>query len=1005
MAVSPEEFLLAVLPAKGPYIFSRPFTGSDGKTAFRAVHFDTIGAALSWVTEQTGRGANVYFTPAAFRERGQRKKANVRALKDIFVDIDTLESKVEPELDQRLDPAQAAARYEVAMAAYRSTYPTRQAALAALSDVVGKLELPTPLIVSSGGGLHVHWPLAEELEVHDWLPLANRLRDRLVDAGLRFDAGLTVNPVCLLRPPGSVNFKSTLPRPRSVMVQNHQSVDAVPVVWLKRHLDALPGPAAPAGDDPLGAMPEGIEIEEAMLLRFVEREPVESAQIYEHCQAMRWCRDNPAAVREPLWFAGLRVLRFCTDGADAVQKFSQGHPDYDPDEVAERAARVTFPGSCKAIRSERPEGCKGCPGEFLGSAPAFAHRWVVQPVVTAAAAAGRDLLRVEQINAGAWDDARYERRQGYWYRKSFKDASGATVPEARVMRATLLPLGLLESREGGSMQSAVLLRDYHPINGVMHFDVPAGDIFAKPRDFQGLMANRHHLLDSKELGGAQTMMKHWQHELLRQNRITYTASRLGWDGERGADQVRWHDNEQRKVFRMPEYTIHRDRVQESVFRPKATALQPEVLRGVGTLDEWLGVYQDFVGPDKRLLGLLTLTAFASPLMTLMGSEAAIVVASDPLGGTGKTAAIRMGASTFSHPGDSRGIVLGGNVTTHAIGVHCATLGDLPAYINELDLSAKHTGVQSMAATIYSIVNGSGMTRGRSDGTTVTTESWNLLLTVTTNANLTGELVAMKGTSQARLQRLLVVTPKRSGALQGGVSVRNERILAANHGVAGRLYLEHLVKNQHRLPGAAAAALEFTGRQFGFADRPEERIRWHTTAALVLGYQLAARLGLCPLQEDDVLSAIEQVVHENRLETAAAAELKSSTTAISEFLNEHRRSIIRYKGRGTQLMDNLNTLVEPLVGRYDEDTETLTLTDKALRTMALELGLSNATFLEQLKMSGYNKPLRRTTFTLRMGKPALTAKGYQFDYALLDAVIGGNGGMKKSPITNPATVGN
>lgn len=148
----------------------------------------------------------------------------------------------------------------------------------------------------------------------------------------------------------------------------------------------------------------------------------------------------------------------------------------------------------------------------------------------------------------------------------------------------------------------------------------------------------------------------------------------------------------------------------------------------------------------------------------------------------------------------------------------------------------------------------------------------------------------------------------------------------------------------------------------------------------------------------MLSAMEQVVNENRLETAAAAELKSATTAMSEFLNEYRRSIIRYKSNGTQLMDNLNTLVEPLVGRYDEDNEMLVLTDKALRTMAMDLGLSNAVFLEQLKMSGYSKPVKRSTFTLKGGKPTISAKGYQFDYALLDAVIGGNRGMKRPPLT-------
>ena len=58
MAVSPSEFLAAVLPAQGPYIFSSP-RKVDGETQFRAVHFDAIDAALRWVAEQSDRGVDV----------------------------------------------------------------------------------------------------------------------------------------------------------------------------------------------------------------------------------------------------------------------------------------------------------------------------------------------------------------------------------------------------------------------------------------------------------------------------------------------------------------------------------------------------------------------------------------------------------------------------------------------------------------------------------------------------------------------------------------------------------------------------------------------------------------------------------------------------------------------------------------------------------------------------------------------------------------------------------
>ena len=1006
MTVAPEAFLAAVLPDNGPYIASTP-SWSEGKGAyvFYPKHFDSAQHMLEWARKQTDRGLDVYFTPGQFLSRdSKRKTGDVKFLRDLFIDIDTKETKKVPVEDPKIDdPHQRQAKLEIARAEYDKTYATRTDALEALAAAVSKIGLPEPLIVSSGGGLHVHWPLGEALSVTDWRPLAVMLRDHMVAAGLHFDTHLTTNPVCLLRPPGTKNFKRGTELARVVKVINPAMVPPVPVNWLRNHLRGLDSAPieAPAGqldflDGPLPTV--DTPVDDSMLADLVSTVEVDSATVYQHCGAMRWCRDNPAAVSEPLWFAGLRVLRFTKDWESAAHDFSRGHPEYSAEQTDSYLHRVQHPAACIRFREQRPEGCKGCPGEHLGSTPHFASRWVVQSKIEPAAIGDHVTLPVRELKANDWESALYERRAGLWTRKAFRDPGGNLVPEQRIMRASLMPVGLLEGRDGAVVSSSVLMRDIHPISGVLHFEIPADTIYSKPKDFQSLLANRHHLLDGKELTGAQGLMKHWQRKLLNENRITYVSTRLGWDGRKGGEQVQWDDLNQAKVFRMPEYTIGATQVEESLFRPKATALRPEVFQPTGTLAAWKEVYAAFCGPEKALLGVLTLSAFASPLMTLLGSEAAILVASDPIGGTGKTSAVRMAASVYSHPGDSRGVVLGGNVTPHAIGVHCATLGDLPAYINELDLQARHTGAQSMAATIYSVVNGSGMTRGRADGTTVTTEAWNLLLTITTNANLAGELVAMKGISQARLQRMLVVTPKRTAALQGGVSARNDHALAANHGIAGRLYLEGLAKNQTRLPAAAKAALEFTGKEFGFESRPEERIRWHTVAALVLGYRLAKAMGLCPLDEADVLAGLHQIVRDNRIETAAAADLKSVPNVLAEFLNENRRSIIRYTNNGTSQVDADTTLIDPLLGRYDAGGSpgghTLILTEKAIRTMALDLSLSVPAFLDQLKAAGYGDLPKRSTYVIRSGSPSLTLKGYKFNYALLDAVLGGSGDLAR-----------
>jgi hypothetical protein len=86
-------------------------------------------------------------------------------------------------------------------------YLTKEAALNALKAFCKKMTLPEPLIVDSGGGLHIYWPLTEMIEASHWKAIAAELKRATEAHGLLADASRTADAASVLRPVGTLNRK------------------------------------------------------------------------------------------------------------------------------------------------------------------------------------------------------------------------------------------------------------------------------------------------------------------------------------------------------------------------------------------------------------------------------------------------------------------------------------------------------------------------------------------------------------------------------------------------------------------------------------------------------------------------------------------------------------------------------------------------------------------------------------------------------------------------------
>ena len=85
------------------------------------------------------------------------------------------------------------------------------------------------------------------------------------------------------------------------------------------------------------------------------------APVLDTCSFLQWCRDRPAEVSEPLWYAMLSNLARCAGGDETAHAFSKGYPGYTPLETSAKllhARNGSGPITCTRIQEL---GFTGCP--------------------------------------------------------------------------------------------------------------------------------------------------------------------------------------------------------------------------------------------------------------------------------------------------------------------------------------------------------------------------------------------------------------------------------------------------------------------------------------------------------------------------------------------------------------------------------------------------------------------------------------------------------------------
>jgi hypothetical protein len=359
--MTPGKFLRLIWPDQGPYCIAHPFKPENSTvTVYAHRVFPTISEAVTHVHQQANL-QDVYFailslkadrvwdpdkTDYKTQQKGAwavRKQENMHLAKCLFNDLD-----VGPEATK---------------------YPTQQDALLALADFLTKTKLPTPTLISSGGGVHTYWHFDRALGVEEWRVLAWHLRQLEEGLGLKVDPTRTIDTTSVLRVPDTFNWKDKS-NPRKVQVLQEGAV--TPVEQLRQIIaDAMVANGIVPTDAPPPRTVAAIAHELGPQGFNDFGPPPTLEELGDACGQVRRIlksQVDPTAY-EPLdntaWYRGmLATIKHVKDGDDWCRKLTALHPRDNADLETKLLQLAPFaPAKCTTLQQYMPwkdDPCQGC---------------------------------------------------------------------------------------------------------------------------------------------------------------------------------------------------------------------------------------------------------------------------------------------------------------------------------------------------------------------------------------------------------------------------------------------------------------------------------------------------------------------------------------------------------------------------------------------------------------------------------------------------------------------
>ena len=909
-----KQFFQKVLPTQG-----RICVVGIKEGAVRPKFFEDIDPAIEQMETFDKDDFNTFFALGTFE--GMKRTANACIfMRSFFVDLDCGEDK---------------------------PYTNWEDGLVDLHRFVSSLDLPAPIIVNSGNGIHAYWPFVDEIPAQIWKPYAEKFKQLCLDNGLKIDESVTADAARILRVPGSRNLKRD-PLPVEVIQ------DAEPTEfdsWVEF----------------LGV------IEEKFDLTKVEKGlDEESKALYEKlngnfefdfatiavaslegngCAQIKHIIENQASCPEPLWYAGISVAARCRDASEAIHAMSNEHPDYNFDETERKAAQslseANWAHGCDAFAKENAAGCAGCPhrtrlgklgpiglGKVLRIAPA------PQPEVFKEEASNDQAVsyETESVREEAptkmvqFPDFLFPYSAGvnggiYWTppRRTSKDGTVIQDDPQLLIPFTVYPVERMNSAiEGATLLMVAEL----PQDGRKEFLLKIRDISALDR-LKAILADNSIPFEPAHAPKISSYLMKWVNYLANNRKASEMRMQQGWTD----------DTYTGFALGTNEYLASGE-----VLHTPPTSRSRNVVRHIhesGTLDGWKNIMKMFGDPGYEWHAFAVLCGFASPLMEFTNVNG-VILSLYGESGFGKTGALYGALSIYGHP--ERLSVY--DATSNALISRMITCKNI---VYGLDEQGNRAGdvISHLAHNISSgqpKLRMSGSDNAERDVAFVT----KLIAILTTNHRMSDIMSLYKGDTKAEELRILEPYLRRPNV--PGYELTAERglemfeMLKTHYGHAGPIYIKQLLKlgSVYLRNETKRRFIEFGER---FTSKSEYRYLGNLVSLTRMAAEIANDLELLDWDLDRIYAVIEKdfesIVSGNQDEENDRAE-----NILGDFISKNVHN--------TLVIKDHKIVGEPKMGLYiraEVDENLIWISSSAIKDHLKSMRLSTSWFEERLKKNG------------------------------------------------------
>lgn len=904
------DFLSSVLPTQGTYCTVGIRNGLV-KQNFHATidDVDAVGTGL------VNSGVDAYFALATFNDSSSRKAENAAFLRAFFLDLDCGTGK--PYVDQA-DAAQA------------------------LRSFILTTQLPEPTIVNSGGGLHVYWPLTEDVPVDVWLGHAKSLKRLCTQHNLHADPAVTADCVRILRTPGTSNFKQGLARPVQIIHLGQPSVLAA----ITAHLPPAPVDLSAAkafGQDSVTSELAGGEYPKTKF-RVIVIKSVKD----EGCAQIKHAVLSAATLEEPMWRAALSIAYRCEDGPKAIHDLSKKHPGYTAEATEAKAAETKGPYTCEWYRDNNGELCKGC--AFKGTSPISLGKYTE----AAEAVDGAYLIEKPEDDTSPAVTLRIPEYPFPYFRgikggvfKRDTNANGDDV-EIEIYRQDLYITERFFDHDefGGGDGEMVGINLHLPRDGVRRFFSPVSSLFATDK-LRELLIRNGVVAYGKTLDLIMAYFASSIRRLQGQVAANKTRNQMGWiasdtEGEPTGDGF---------VVGEVEYTSKGPKLAPPA---SATRQMAAYFKPMGSLQEWTTIADFYNQPGLEPHAIAMFCGFASPLLALIGGNSvkgALVHLKHNGSGSGKSTAQMMANSVFGHPEK----LLNKPDDTHAAKIH--KLGMLKSIVNTMDEITNEKPFE-LSAMAYACTGGKGKDRMESQSNTLRINyvMWCNITLSSGNASIVDKLLQLKATANGELNRVLEMSvPRFTGATKEEIDAIFSK-LEHNYGVAGPVFIDFVLKNKAKVYSLLKQIQAKIDSDLNLTT--VDRFYSCLGACIIGGATIAQRLGLHNIDIPRVYKALLEVIESNRatIRTTAGDADQVAQESLAGFLNENVRNALvanSVSKSGAPEMPSV-TPTGPLRLRYYPDIQELVIPVGEFRKYFVEKQVDVKDALTRLHAAGFMK---------------------------------------------------